>query len=268
MNTVLSFSHRLWPGRPAFTPGQAFQHSWDEACRPEPALQGSPFPGAALGPAGCGAVTPGCCCSLAQDRPWGCCKHNEFQSVDLFVYCFLPGILYFPCSPHFFPWISGTAWIGSWVLVSAVQVSCQSISNNSVSEVSVTDAHLCKEPWSAHGGWWGCQLRRSTSCQDLALRLCGQPMAAESGRASCWGQAAGFLQWRALYSAARFPQLFAESNLAELKVALQNFSSSALLSPSGEVLFGSCAHFSFGCVCRASSRWCVSNTSQQMGFLS
>lgn len=36
----MSFSHRLLPGLPAFTPGQALQGCWDEVCRPVLALQG------------------------------------------------------------------------------------------------------------------------------------------------------------------------------------------------------------------------------------
>lgn len=36
----MSFSHRLLPDLPVFTPGQAFQGRWDEVCRPVPALQG------------------------------------------------------------------------------------------------------------------------------------------------------------------------------------------------------------------------------------
>lgn len=115
----------------------------------------------------------------------------------------------------FFPWMPGTAWVGSWVLISTAQVSCQSIPNKTVSKMLMEGVYSFEElqfnPWKLTG--LESQLRRSCSSNvDLGRHQLLQLVLSwgrKGGTCVGGGQVIGFLQWRVLYSETCFPQLFA-----------------------------------------------------------
>lgn len=136
------------------------------------------------------------------------------------LYCYLRRLLYLPYSPCFSMNACPTALAGSWVLISTAQVSCQSISNKSVSKMLIEDTYSFEKlqftPWKPTGLEF--QLRRSCSSNaDLW----------EEGRDACWwgGRSLASLSEESFTLKLASPNCLLQSNIFKFKVTLQIFPS-------------------------------------------
>lgn len=164
------------------------------------------------------------------------------------LYCYLRRLLYLPYSPCFSMNACPTALAGSWVLISTAQVSCQSISNKSVSKMLIEDTYSFEKlqftPWKPTGLEF--QLRRSCSSNaDLW----------KEGRDACWWGAGHWLPsvkspllWNLLP-----PIVCCSPTFSSLKWHFRFFPLD-MLSVSGEFLFCCWFWFLFCVSCASSSQ--------------
>lgn len=168
------------------------------------------------------------------------CKWNVFPRQNLFVYCYLQRLLYFPYSPCFFSWIPGTAWAGSWVLISTVQVSCQTSPNKGVSKMLMEGAYSFEElqfnPWKLAGLEF--QLRRSCSSNADLGCCCSWCSLGEEGRDACWrgGRSLASFSEESFTLKLASPNCLLQSNLFKFKVTLQIFLSWHAFCPWGDLV--------------------------------